>query len=201
MTRERFETDQDRANQRELMLDLNRTLNWTFHDLSKSNAHYNLDYFTSGPEWAGICAAWVEVKVRTHKFGTFKTIMLSAGKWIEGARAARDTGLPFLLFFRFTDGVYQYGYSPKHVASPVAVTTGLTSHLVKFEWGGRTVKERDEADSEPVALIPLWMWERVEIPPSPEREKAPFERHTPPAPLAATCTCFDGCKSATCDKL
>ena len=176
MSRERFESPEDRANQTELARDLRRTWGWIFRDLSASNSHYNLDYFATAPGSSQGCA-WVEVKVRHHKFGTFPTIMLSAGKWIEGCRASRETGLPFVLFFRFTDGVWQYVYDPKHVVSPLTVKLGLVNPqqpLVTFEWGGRTTNDRDEADVEPTAMIPVALWKKVELAPPEEPTSHPF---------------------------
>ena len=180
--REKFETDADRKNQAELAEGVKRLMGWGLRDLGKSNAHYNLDFFaTDNGTRHG--AAWVEVKTRSHTFGTYPTIMLSAGKWRDGVSLSQTSQLPFLLFFGFADGVYRYRYDPKHVVSPTAMKLGLAPpNVVTFEWGGRTVKDRDEADAEPVALIPLALWERVVIPPAPEREKAPFESDDKPAP-------------------
>jgi hypothetical protein len=165
--REHFESCEDRKNQAELAEGVQRLMGWGLRDLSKSNAHYSLDYLATkrGTRQA---VAWVELKVRHHTFGEFPTIMLSAGKWRDGVTLAESTGLPFYLFFRFTDDVYYYRYDAVHLMSE------RTANVVTFEWGGRTVKERDEADAEPVALIPLQLWYRVVIPEVPAPEQHPF---------------------------
>ena len=175
--REHFETSQDRQNQAALAEGVKRLMRWNLRDLAKSNAHYNLDFFAT-EQGSRRGAAWVEVKTRSHTFGTYPTIMLSAGKWRDGVSLVEATALPFYLFFGFADGVYRYRYDSVHLMQD------RSAAVVTFEWGGRTKKERDEADSEPVALIPLALWSRCEIPPAPERERAPFEEDEKPAPGA-----------------
>lgn len=172
MSRERFETEQDRKNQVALAEGVERLMDWRLKDLSKSNAHYNLDYVATRRGSRQACA-WIEIKARDHVFGTYPTIMLSAGKWRDGVTLAESSGLPFYLFFGFTDGVYRYRFDRVHLMSDRA------ANVVTFEWGGRTKDERDEADWEPVAHIPVKLWERVELPPAPVREKAPFEVDAP----------------------
>lgn len=205
--REHFETPEDRQNQAKIAEGVKRYMRWGLHDLSKSNAHYNLDYVATELGTRKIVAL-VEVKARTHKFGTYPTIMLSLGKWRDGVTLAESSELAFWLFFSFTDAVYRYKFQRKHLSNHYALPEGKG---VTFEWGGRTTKQRDEADVEPIALIPTTLWERIIIPAATEREKAPFEVEEPislvvppglmPIDLTGPCTCRNGCKSATCDKL
>lgn len=156
--RQRFETAEDRQRQDAIARALKRTYHWVLRSLDASNAHYSLDYFATST--SGIGQAWVEVKERRHVFGTYVSVILSAGKWREGTEFSRASGLPFLLFFQFTDGLYRYEFRPQHI-----------QEAVRFDWGGRTSDARDEADAEPVVHIPLALWTKVDVPP----EEAPAQ--------------------------
>jgi hypothetical protein len=171
--RERFETPENRQAQKALAKDIGRTMGWALRDLSESNAHYNnLDYFATHlhSPLAGRAAAWVEVKAREHVFGTFPTVILSAGKWVEGCRVARETGVPFNLIFRFSDGVYRY----EHAAYHVEYNAADPLREVHFEWGGRSSDPRDTQDEEPVAHIPIGRWKKLDVVPEPEALKHDF---------------------------
>ena len=102
-------------------------------------------------------AIWVEVKCRTHAFGQFPTLLISAMKWKEGIELARTTGAGFCILVNYTDGDYFYGYKPAHVADG----------RVYLEHGGRTRNTRDGGDIEPVMHIPMSLFQKVTTQESP----------------------------------
>lgn len=54
----------------------------------------------------GVGIALFEIKTRRNTHDKYPTYMLSANKWRNGMRLSEQHGVPFLLFVKFTDGVY-----------------------------------------------------------------------------------------------
>lgn len=209
MSREQFETTEDRARQEVLRGALERTFKLKLKPLA--NAHYTLDFFAYDPKGC-VGKAWVEVKCRNIAWGQYDAIMLSAGKWRDGVTFSQTSGLPFILFFQFKGGeVYRYLFNPKHIGTEFdqerranADTTKLlmpygtqevdknglwfdgklwVSPGVWLEWGGRTLDDRDGQDAEPVVMIANSLWERVAIEPEPVRDTS-FDKPEPTTPPA-----------------
>lgn len=57
--------------------------------------------------------AIIEIKTRRNAHDKYPTYMLSANKWRSGMKIAEHYRLPFLLFVKFTDGIF-YTKLKKH---------------------------------------------------------------------------------------
>lgn len=117
---------------------------------------YRLDYagyeLTNNPLYNKnriIC--WIEVKGRTVPHDKYPTYMVSLHKIEAGLERFRVTNLPAYLVVRFTDGVYFWE---------------MREGDFKVSFGGRWVPReehgRHENDQEPVALIPMEKFQRVQ---------------------------------------
>lgn len=108
----------------------------------KLPVQYALDYWIESKEKC----FWCEVKVRTFAFDKYDTLILSVSKLRKGASYARSTGIPFIIVFAMTDGLYYHQWSPTHVYD---VMMNLS-----------TQPEYDD-DNEPYAHIPKHMIECI----------------------------------------
>lgn len=172
--RERFETAADKTRQVKLAKDVERTMGWSLRPLM--NGHYSLDYFAAEPGTSR-GKAWVEVKCRNIKWGSYPTIMLSAGKWRDGVSLAMTTGLDFWLFFRFREGdVWSFRYPGREAPTTAPHPTDFGPlGEVWCEYGGRSNDDRDGQDTEPVMHIPLKLWQPVQVVEATPQPSHPFD--------------------------
>lgn len=127
-----YETANDLSNEKDVCNHI--TSKWKL-TASKLPIAYQLDYWLEGQGKRAVA----EIKCRKNEKDRFPTYMLSVHKWFEGVRYA-DMGIPFLLFVRFTDGIWYYLYS--------------STTSVDYAMGGRSI-DRDGQDKEPCVYIPL----------------------------------------------
>lgn len=108
-------------------------------DLQKLPISYGVDFFCMHND----CPVWIEFKRRSHPFGRYPDVMLSALKWWKAVSLARETMGTFIFAVGFDDLV------------------GITSWNSDNQWvpeiryGGRTKNTRDQADVEPVVHISI----------------------------------------------
>ena len=89
---------------------------------------------------------WVEIKTRTIRSNSSPEYMISMHKMNYGFNLSKETGLPFFLVVKFTDGLYYYKYNgEKH----------------KLRWAGRIVTQRDAQDLEPCYYIDMNLFTKL----------------------------------------
>jgi hypothetical protein len=86
---------------------------------------------------------WIEFKRRSHTYGTYPDVVLSALKWWHATSLAERTGGTFAFAVAFDDGTRVAHWDPEMPWTPT------------FSHGGRTLNTRDSADMEPVAHIEI----------------------------------------------
>ena len=96
-----YETTQDRVRENEVALYLETKYACRYTQAPKLSPY---DGSLSYPD--GRLAALVEIKTRRNAKDKYPTYMLSAAKWRSGLSVSADLGVPFLLFVRFTDGLF-----------------------------------------------------------------------------------------------
>ena len=102
-------------------------------DAKENPKMYPIDYCFVNSE--GEVEGFGEMKVRTHKFGTFPTYILSVHKVADAKALASATGKRVILIVQWSCGTI--------------ATLDLDTTPTKVEWGGR--KDRgDGQDMEPV---------------------------------------------------
>lgn len=89
-----------------------------------------------------VVVAVVEIKCRTHAYGTFPTYILSLDKFMRVRELAKYTHAKASLFVQYTDKLVG-----------VELDSSLSSDW-DIRWGGRTDRS-DTQDQEPVVHIPL----------------------------------------------
>ncbi len=138
MSRPMYENEESLALEREFLTRLEGVWGSDIHKLPIS---YHLDAFCRRRDTGG--GSWLEVKRRSHDYGTYPDVMLSILKWDRGVSLSYTTGRPFLFAVRFTDcdAVYRFKQGDE-----------LEFAIVH---GGRTKNTRDDADVEPVIHIPI----------------------------------------------
>jgi hypothetical protein len=132
--RPQYETTADRVRELSVVDAYSKATGWTFN---KVPAHYRVDgCFT---DKNGNLAAWVEVKNRTCSKGTYPTYLISLNKVREGLALAKDTGVPFVLLVKWTDGCFEL---------PIAELP------LSIRVGGRSDRN-DWQDQEPVCFFDI----------------------------------------------
>ena len=58
--------------------------------------------------------AW-EVKCRTFGYEKYDTFILSVAKLMKGAAYAQATGVPFIIVYAMTDGLYYHEWDPDYI--------------------------------------------------------------------------------------
>jgi hypothetical protein len=99
----------------------------------------------------GLITGWVEVKHRYMK-NTPTDIHLSLNKWIAGQQFTTYTGLPFIFVIRLNDGVDGDWMFVSEKNSP---------NDYNYIVGGRTVKQRDRQDIEPIIALPFRLFKKI----------------------------------------
>lgn len=128
-----YETDQDRANEQSVGKYIESVWDCTF---VKSDYLTFYDGYLNDPK--GLVRAYVEIKTRSNASTKYPTYMLSAAKWQQAVSWSEKTNKPFLLFVKFTDGVFGVKLKKKY----------------KIELGGRHDRG-DSADVEKCVFIPM----------------------------------------------
>lgn len=148
MTRQRYETPQDVERAYACARDFAVRINYEIWRLS--GQYERLDYLLL-PKRSGDLPVWLDVKCRSHSYGEYPTLILSAAKWREGVTMAQTTGGHFAVLVRYLDADYAYVYDPLDVKAG----------KIFLSWGGRTVHTRDRGDIEPVMEIPITLFGKV----------------------------------------
>ena len=136
-----FETSQNRRDEQEIASTLEKA--WHVRLAKLPDRYYQID---RAALWKDRILAWVEIKCRSVKRKTYPTYMIDYKKWVAGVNLHDETGLPFLLAIRFTDGIWVYSYDPKTHA--------------KLRWGGRTDRGVSY-DVKPMIHLPLWEFKKL----------------------------------------
>jgi len=141
--RRQYETSGDLKNENEARDEIERCWDLRVHKLPIS---YKLDWV--------ICrdnsiVGWGEFKKRNISINQYPTVILSAMKVKEMILYASVVGKA-MFFVRFQEGLY------------FAEIDSEDSR--KGTWGGRTWQRRDDQDEEPVILIPVSKFQKVEVP-------------------------------------
>lgn len=133
MARPLYETRQDLENELGVMNTVAAIAKMTFR---KMTIRYSVDYALMKGD---AVHAWVEVKCRKNEMKKYPTLMISAGKLMEGVNLSYHTGKPFYLVVKWQDGIGR---------------VKLDSLLkYKLTFGGR-FDRNDAQDVEPVYEIP-----------------------------------------------
>lgn len=148
MTRPLYESAKDRSNEQACVEEFSNRFGFSY---AKLPYYKHIDYLLYNAKTKR-ARAWVEVKVRSHSYGRFPTLLISSLKWSEGLKLSQTTGIPFWILIRWDDGLYGY----------TARMEDVSSGRVWLEYGGRTVLTRDEGDIEPVIHIPIGCFKKVE---------------------------------------
>lgn len=75
---------------------------WQVKVVKLSERLYEIDWaFFRGDD----LKAWAEFKYREKRYDT---LLLSSAKWMRGRWLARESGVPFLIFIHWPDGLYWY---------------------------------------------------------------------------------------------
>lgn len=131
-----YESDNDRRREREFFAAIERRFRCQCHKLHISN---QLDFLGSRN---GEGVVWGETKHRTHGHKDHPTVILSRHKTHHGIKLSKLTGLPFIAFWRFTDGDY-YWRAP-----------GSIYHYREERWSAAN-HNHDPLDIEFVIHIPI----------------------------------------------
>ena len=86
---------------------------------------------------------WIEFKRRSHSYGKYPDVILSALKWWKATSLAARTGGIFSFAVAFDDETRVAHWNPENPWTP------------RLSYGGRTRNTRDNADIEPVAHIDI----------------------------------------------
>jgi len=132
-----YETSNDRANESKAVAIY--CAQWGQMSATKLPISYRVDYAFHN-EGSLKISGWAEVKCRSHKSDTYKTLIISLGKMMAGIELAHRTSLPFILIISFSDKVMFRVFTSSDVFRNPMI-------------GGRTDKTRDDADIEPIVHL------------------------------------------------
>lgn len=145
MARKLYESSVDIENETRVL----RTLEQAWHPviISRLPKKYTIDAYA---QFNGGHSAWVEVKCRSVASTDYDTYMISLRKVLEGIQhASLFPSSTFILVVEWTDGLFY-----------CVVPEALPQSRVSF--GGRTDRD-DREDTEPVVLIPVSEFVRVDV--------------------------------------
>ena len=100
MTRPIYETPDDTANEKAVADTVARV--WGGVAVSNGQKH-SVDFLFNAFNGT---RAWLEVKCRNNEYGKYPTLAISLHKMMMGTFYAMQTGLPFYLIVRYTDGIW-----------------------------------------------------------------------------------------------
>lgn len=135
MGRPLYETSRDSDNERKVAEQIGSC---TGSVMKKNPKAYPIDWCAYK---SSKLTAWIEIKCRSNAKDKYPTLLLSYHKIVDGINLSATSGASFMLFVRFTDGVF-YWRCPKDVTS------------YRVDNGGRTDRN-DSQDMEPVIHIPM----------------------------------------------
>ena len=116
----------------------------------KLPARYPLDFAVLRDSGDGnVITAFGEVKIRTHSFGAFPTVILSVAKWSEGMALVERTGTRLLLLVGWDSGSDVRWVDLTTLTGPPRIAPG-----------GRQDRG-DSDDAEPVVHIPIHVFRSV----------------------------------------
>ena len=141
--RTQYETSEDLKNENRARTQIERDWGVRLHKLPIA---YKLDWVVCRDE---SIVGWGEFKKRKISINKYNTIMLSSMKVKEMVSYATVVGKA-MFFVEFEEGLYFTEISP--------------SDSRQGMWGGRTWQRRDNQDEEPVILIPVKNFRKVETP-------------------------------------
>ena len=102
-----LETREDQKREERVAGFLEGAWNVTCHKLPTS---YSLDYWIESKEKC----YWCELKCRTFTSDKYDTFILSVNKLRKGASYTRSTGIPFIVVYAMTDGLFYHEWDDKH---------------------------------------------------------------------------------------
>ena len=142
--RPRYETPEDLNREKAVALLLEGHFGAEAVKLPES---YRVDYayFSRGRNPTPV--AFCEIKCRNRAYDQYPTMVLSQSKWDVLVKLAKDRWVPVHFATQLLDGLYLM--TCRDVPYDVVV-------------GGRTVDTRDEWDIEPVVLIPMTEFKKVD---------------------------------------
>ena len=104
MKKPSFETIDDQKREERVAGYLEGAWDVTCHKLPTS---YGLDYWIESKDKC----YWCEVKCRTFAFDKYDTLIISTNKFRRGASFATTTGVPFIIVYAMTDGIYMHQWN------------------------------------------------------------------------------------------
>lgn len=105
--------------------------------LKKLKMNYHLDFAGFKNEEIKIFG---EIKVRSHNYGTYPTVMVSAYKFLGLKQILQTFNKPVFLFIQYNDGLYYWRFNIEDEYT--------------LRWGGRTDRNSHK-DIEPMAHFPI----------------------------------------------
>jgi hypothetical protein len=97
-----YETDKDRTNEHKVMSHVAKLLKSEF---GKNEGDFaRIDYWLQNPKSGK--RYFVEVKCRTTRKDQYPTYFISLDKWRVGKELAKQNNTKFVLFVKFSDGIY-----------------------------------------------------------------------------------------------
>jgi len=105
--------------------------------LKKLKMNYHLDFAGFKNEEIKIFG---EIKVRSHNYGKYPTVMVSAYKFLGLKQILQTFNKPVFLFIQYNDGLYYWRFN--------------IEDKYTLRWGGRTDRNSHK-DIEPMAHFPI----------------------------------------------
>lgn len=105
--------------------------------LKKLKMNYHLDFAGFKNESLKIFG---EIKVRSHKYGDYPTVMVSAYKYLGMRQILETFNKPVFLFIQYNDGLYYWRFN--------------IEDEYNIHWGGR-IDRKSHKDIEPMAHFPI----------------------------------------------
>lgn len=124
--RDRYETEADRENERKVFPVIERLWKCRVTQLPKGSP---IDLCLTRDKKV---VAMAEFKKRDHVYGQYPTIFVSSSKHVDAVNYGRALNIPVLLIIQYQDCI---------------AWADLSTAAVNAEYGGRTVKTRDQWDT------------------------------------------------------
>lgn len=145
--REPLETEQDKANESQVLAAIKGRGVFQFDDCDKLD---NKDYLEYCLYKNRILIAVIEIKCRKHCYGDWPSLFVSAHKWYHGEQASARLNVPFYLIARWEDGSIRYVNAADH-PSP------------HCDYSGRTNQTRSDGDIEWMVHIPIRAFKPIQL--------------------------------------
>lgn len=141
MSRPRYESEDDRNNEREAFARIEESMQCK---IDKVPPMYVVDFLASRD---GYGVSWGEYKKRKWTWGDYPTVVLSLKKILAANDLYQATGLRTFLYIEDASGDIRY--------ADIVRTPGSGGPPITPTMGGRTLNTRDQGDIEPVAHFPI----------------------------------------------